>query len=279
VKHRIVDLAYQRQPDPQNPMLGVPYPDEVVWNGQQNGRSVVKDCGNGSGAAQKKRQSGGSCPVAFPPKVSPVTFRAGPPQPTCSSGAACGSACTGFFCSGSTLTQNPDFLDPRNQDSVQNPQGPYYTDWEGTVTRSTGPPKPTPDGPIPEPGHGKSAPEWKMLIYSFNQTSAENPDRDVYYGFDDGVYTGCELDDTKTWMTASGTPYISPPNTLTDITVYGKTCTFTSADGKLRCNGWATASCEDRSVPSFGISGACHVDRVVGDWDTWVEILYCTWDY
>jgi hypothetical protein len=43
----------------------------------------------------------------------------------------CGSSCAGFFCAGSPLKQNSDFLDPRNPDS------PYYGDWDGAITRTT----------------------------------------------------------------------------------------------------------------------------------------------
>ncbi|KAK4040642.1 hypothetical protein C8A01DRAFT_35295 [Parachaetomium inaequale] len=65
-----------------------------------------------------------------------MTFRTGQSYPTCA-GVGCGSSCKGYFCEGNPLTQNPDFLDPRNPDSVQNPIGPYYGDWDGTITRST----------------------------------------------------------------------------------------------------------------------------------------------
>ncbi|GFF59677.1 hypothetical protein IFM46972_11448 [Aspergillus udagawae] len=114
VKERIVDLAYHRQPHPN-------YPDVPYDNG---------------GSKAKRQSSSGSCPVAFPSQPSPLTFRTGPPQPTCA-GAGCGSSCAGFFCPGTPLKQNPDFLDPRNPDSVQNPDSPYYKDWDGTITRTT----------------------------------------------------------------------------------------------------------------------------------------------
>jgi hypothetical protein len=135
VKERIVRLAYRRQPQPNHPEGPYQrYIDRVVWNGQKWGRSIVPECSGGSKA--KRQSSGGSCPVAFPPQPSPLTFRTGPPQPTCA-GAGCGSSCAGFFCPGTPLKQNPDFLDPRNPDSVQNPDSPYYEDWDGTITRTT----------------------------------------------------------------------------------------------------------------------------------------------
>ncbi|GIC85960.1 uncharacterized protein Aud_002319 [Aspergillus udagawae] len=130
VKERIVDLAYHRQPHPNYP--DVPYDkyaDNVVWKGQKGADPI-------GGSKAKRQSSCGSCPVAFPSQPSPLTFRTGPPQPTCA-GAGCGSSCAGFFCPGTPLKQNPDFLDPRNQDSVQNPDSPYYKDWDGTITRTT----------------------------------------------------------------------------------------------------------------------------------------------
>ncbi|KAL4885767.1 glycosyl hydrolase family 71-domain-containing protein [Aspergillus karnatakaensis] len=134
VKQRIVDLAYRR-----TALAGHRpewYLDNVVWNGQKNGRSYANECGS-STSNTKRQTSSGSCPVAFPPEAQPLTFRTGSPQPTCA-GTGCGSACgSGFFCAGSPLQENPDFLDPRNPDSVQNPDSPYYEDWEGTITRTT----------------------------------------------------------------------------------------------------------------------------------------------
>ncbi|KAJ0414230.1 hypothetical protein BJY00DRAFT_34766 [Aspergillus carlsbadensis] len=134
VKQRIVDLAYRR-PRPPNRPTEV-YPDTAIWNGQVGGRSVAGDCSGG--VSQTKRQSSSNaCPVAFPPEASPLTFRTGAPQPTCA-GTGCGSSCGGgFFCAGSPLQQNPDFLDPRNPDSVQNPDSPYYGDWDATITRTS----------------------------------------------------------------------------------------------------------------------------------------------
>ncbi|KAK5653721.1 hypothetical protein OQA88_8752 [Cercophora sp. LCS_1] len=87
----------------------------------------------------KRQQSGGSC--ALPPKPSPVTLRpTGTPGPVCAAGSlGCGQRCRGFFCQDSPLTTNPDFLDPRNPDSVQNPASPKYGDWDG----------PEPVSPIP----------------------------------------------------------------------------------------------------------------------------------
>ncbi|KAL2844872.1 glycosyl hydrolase family 71-domain-containing protein [Aspergillus pseudodeflectus] len=134
VKQRIVDLAYRR-PAPVNRPNDV-YPGTAVWNGQMGGRSVAGDCSGG--VSKIKRQSSSNpCPVAFPPQASPLTFRTGAPQPTCAR-TGCGSSCGGgFFCAGSPLQQNPDFLDPRNPDSVQNPDSPYYDDWDGTITRTS----------------------------------------------------------------------------------------------------------------------------------------------
>ncbi len=138
VKQRILSLAYMRQQHQERPgslPAGAYYPDRVIWNGQQNGGSIVGAC-NGNNNNNNKRDTVNACPVQFPPRVSPVSFRPGQPQPTCTSGDACGSACKGFYCGVSPLQQNPDFLDPRNPNSVQNPDSPYYGDWDGTSTRA-----------------------------------------------------------------------------------------------------------------------------------------------
>jgi hypothetical protein len=136
VKQRIVDLAYRRPATLDYPDDN--YPEKVVWNGQMNGESVAGDCSSDGSKTKRQSSSGGSgsCPVAWPPEAPSLTFRTGPAQPTCA-GAGCGSSCAGFFCAGSPLKQNPDFLDPRNPDSVQNPDSPYYKDWDGTITRTT----------------------------------------------------------------------------------------------------------------------------------------------
>ncbi|KAJ0413073.1 glycosyl hydrolase family 71-domain-containing protein [Aspergillus carlsbadensis] len=144
VKEAILGLSYRRRTQPNPRWTDSVYPDTVVWNGQQAGRSTVpqaRNCRrNAASNTNSKRQSdgdSGSCPVAFPPEAETLTFRTGAAQPTCA-GSGCGSGYgRGFFCAGSQLQQNPDFLSPRNPDSVQNPDSPYYGDWDGTITRTT----------------------------------------------------------------------------------------------------------------------------------------------
>jgi hypothetical protein len=140
VRQRILSLAYRRQKHPDRSALksGEYFADRVIWNGQQNGGSIVGDC-NSNNNNNNKRDGVDACPVQFPPQASPLSFRPGQPQPTCASGDACGSACKGFYCDRSPLQENPDFLDPRNPDSVQNPDSPYYGDWEGATTRKPSP--------------------------------------------------------------------------------------------------------------------------------------------
>lgn len=140
VKEEIISLSYQRERNPDDPSAAV-YQRNVVWNGQIGGRSLVTECGSAN--SKLKRQDGSPCPVAFPPSASSVTFRTGSPSPTCIAGLRCGSLCEGYFCDRSPLKQNPDFLDPRNPDSVQNPAGPNYGNWDGNKTtrkESTSPP-------------------------------------------------------------------------------------------------------------------------------------------
>lgn len=162
VKEQLISLSYQRERDPDDSPTAI-YQRNVVWNGQVGGRSLVGECGNAN-SKFKRQGGGGSCPIAFPPSASPVTFRTGSPSPTCTSGSGCGSLCEGFFCDNSPLEQNPDFLDPRDPDSVQNPTGPNYGNWDGTTTNSrlpTSPPitlTPSQTRPRPAATHTRSQP-------------------------------------------------------------------------------------------------------------------------
>jgi hypothetical protein len=150
VKQRILSLAYRRQIHPDRDPLeaGQYFSDRVIWNGQQNGGSIVEACNSNN---NNKRDGVDACPVQFPPHASPLSFRPGQPQPTCASGDACGSACKGFYCDRSPLQENPDFLDPRNPDSVQNPDSPYYNDWDGATTRKPSPTSTTSATPTSTP--------------------------------------------------------------------------------------------------------------------------------
>ncbi|KAB5522871.1 putative peptidase, partial [Coniochaeta sp. 2T2.1] len=150
VKERILELVYRR-PRPRDAPDTLVFQRDVVFNGQAGGRSEVGQCEAGGAL---RRRAGGSCPLAVPPEPSPVTFRTGPPGPICASGSRCGSLCEGFFCEGSPLQQNPDFLDPLNPDSVQNPTGPNYGNWNGNRTITPLPTRPptTPTPPVtPKP--------------------------------------------------------------------------------------------------------------------------------
>ncbi|KAK4096835.1 carbohydrate-binding module family 24 protein [Parathielavia hyrcaniae] len=257
VKERILALAYARQRRPGRSDTEYA-PDTVIWNGQQNGGSIVRACSGGN----TKRQSGGSCPVQHPPNAPTFTFRTGSAEPTCVSGAACGSSCKGFFCQGNPLPQNPDFLDPRNPGSVQNPTGPYYGDWDGTINRpsstrtptsttSTARPKPT--GPTPAPGHGDSTPTWSLIYYELRDSRGQSQD---FYGYDDSANTNCQPE-PATWKNS---------------------CRFSSSDMMLRCDKWAPATCVDRrSGPNYGGGGTCKVDYAAGIYQYWQAILLCEW--
>ena len=293
VKQRILALAYRRATNPA--YANDIYPDTVVWNGQQNGGSVVAACGGtGSPGTTRRRrrsgQGGDSCPVAFPPPVPTLTFRTGAAQPTCA-GAGCGSACAGFFCAGSPLTQNPDFLDPRNPDSVQNPDGPYYNDWDGTITRSTTTTTstststdapvhtPTDHHPRPEAGHGASEPSWFLIFYSFYVGPGQG-NRNVYYGFDDEYYTTCQFPDTAVYQ-MDYAPGIRPVE-LAEVTAYGKTCTVVLGDNwlyELQCPGWAKAVCTDFSNSWSDDGGDCGTSDPPNTRDWWAPVLKCTWVY
>ncbi|KAL4929521.1 glycosyl hydrolase family 71-domain-containing protein [Aspergillus undulatus] len=135
VRRKILDFAYRRTARDDGYSDSI-YLDRVVWNGQMGGETVAGDC---SKKTKRQSSSDDSCPIVnFPPQPSPLTFRTGQAQPTCVADSACGTSCGGgFFCPGTPLKQNPDFLDPRNPDSVQNPDSPYYGDWDGTVSRTT----------------------------------------------------------------------------------------------------------------------------------------------
>lgn len=284
VKQRILRLAYKRQLRPgRNPVEYLP--DTVIWNGQKNGGSVVRACG-GSGGGTKKRQSGGSCPVNFPPRAPTLTFRTGGPQPTCTSGTACGTGCKGFFCpAGNPLAQNPDFLDPRNPDSVQNPTGPYYGDWDGAITRSpssssstvstlTSTSQPAPAGPRPTPGHGELQLSGEMIHYQLRDSRGETHD---FYGYDDSASTYC-TPEPATWSNIGG-QIAQVPATLTGITVYGdSSCRFAKSDMTLRCNKFAVATCVDAtSGIHYGGGGTCRVDASQGIYQYYQVVLRCSW--
>ncbi|KAK4455139.1 peptidase S8/S53 domain-containing protein [Podospora aff. communis PSN243] len=124
VKSRIVELAYVREAPPgKNP---ADYFQPMIWNGQLIGGGNV--CGTGGPAKRQVTGPGSSCPVNIPPPAVAATFNRGAPSPTCAS-SGCGQFCRGFFCEGSPVLTNPDFLDPRNPNSVQNPASPNYGQW------------------------------------------------------------------------------------------------------------------------------------------------------
>lgn len=133
VKREILRLAYVRRRTPNKP-AAARWERRVIWNGQQGSDSAV----------------GGGGSVAIPPIPSPVSFQSGSASPTCTSGSRCGVSCAGFFCATSNLTHNPDFEDPQNPDSVQNPDGPNYGNWDGTTplvtATKTGGSSPAPTG-------------------------------------------------------------------------------------------------------------------------------------
>ncbi|PKX88853.1 uncharacterized protein P174DRAFT_464602 [Aspergillus novofumigatus IBT 16806] len=132
VKERILRLTYCWQLQPNHPEG--PYQRYI----NNVGRSIVPKCSDFSKA--KRQSSGGSCPVL-----------------TCA-GAGCGSSCAGFFCPGTLLKQNLDFLDPPNLDSVQNLDSRYYKDWDGTITCTTTTPTKTIPTTTPTPPKSLSVP-------------------------------------------------------------------------------------------------------------------------
>ncbi|KAG7294022.1 hypothetical protein NEMBOFW57_004083 [Staphylotrichum longicolle] len=184
----------------------------------------------------------------------------------------------------STMGTSFYFLDPRNPDSVQNPSGPYYNDWEGVITRSSSttstPPasssttKPAPTGPIPTPGHGKAAPSWAMVYYMLRDKNGETHG---FYGYDDSNFIPCTVE-PATWRKLGG-QVGAVPSTLTGITVYGDTsCRFASSDMMLRCNNWAPATCVNRvSGENYGGAGTCKVDYGAGIYQYWNNIILCSW--
>ncbi|KAK4187709.1 glycosyl hydrolase [Podospora australis] len=278
VKRRIQALAYQRPRITEGVHPQAFWPSNVVWNGQQAGGPVV--CSSSS-SAKMKRQNGGSCDVNFPTEPSPIGFRTGDPQPTCAAGSVCGVGCKGYFCENTPVDVNPDFLDPRNPDSVQNPSAKNYGDWDGasstskTSTRttstssrttSTQTPTPTPDGPLPKAGA-----KWEMTFYDLRDDTQGIAGHARFYGYDDNSGAYC-TPEPYTWRSDAG-KVASVPSSLTGITVYGdSSCRFTSSDMKLRCNKWATVTCTRGSG-----GGTCRIRADLGIYETWTAILYCVW--
>jgi hypothetical protein len=154
------------------------YP-KMVWNGQRKGSQCINPSNN------QKRQDGDQANACVLPgngnrgPDKPLTFSPGNASPTCTGN--CGTYCTGFYCSAPcstkcgpppdnpTQTIKPDFFDPSNPDSCQNPNSPNYgncndpapiappcktTTISGTVGCYTSPtPTPTPTPPPPPPSN------------------------------------------------------------------------------------------------------------------------------
>ncbi|RKU43473.1 hypothetical protein DL546_002301 [Coniochaeta pulveracea] len=72
----------------------------------------------------------------------------------------------------SPLRTNPDFLDPRNPDSVQNPTGPKYGDWAGSkLTQTT--------RSYPHPGIPSFTPPTRTSTSYYNPTETGHPHPNV----------------------------------------------------------------------------------------------------
>jgi hypothetical protein len=206
------------------------YP-KMIWNGQTNGR--VSPCIGSSSNNKDKRQADGEACVLPGGGNSgkPLTFSSGVPSPTCS-GSHCGSYCTGFFCSAPcstscgappdnpTQTVNPDFFDPSNPNSCQNPDSPNFgncdgpapvvppcqtTTISGTVgcyssTTQTPSPTPPPPPPPPPPSDPITPLEFKPVVC---KNEADLPGHaDISPGDQD---LGAELFCEKIWPEDSAT--------------------------------------------------------------------------
>lgn len=279
---------------------------DVVFNGQIGGHSLVVGCG-GTALSKNRRQAGAACPFNKPPAASPVTFRTGSPAPTCSSGPRCGSICAGFFCEGSSWTRNPDFLDPRDPGSVQNPNGPNFGSWNenpdattrsyphptvpATLTVSTTPsttrsyPHPTVTGlrnlyvlkilfytdQAPEPFDG-----YKMGWYYMKATIAgqsQNLCDNIYTPFDDFTYM----------VPPERYPEVAPDTNFHDREIfpgYGK-CQYVGQDdiydstlfGLMTCDNTDAFACELDKDAEFQCSG----DIPASGYKPWLTpVIKCT---
>jgi hypothetical protein len=184
VKAEILRLAYVRQRRSNIPAnaLGVEYTRNCIWNGQTGSDSAV----GGDGAI-------GSVPVP-----SPITIQsAATPSPTCTSGAGCGVICSGYFCSNSNFTHNPDFEDPSNPDSVQNPDSPNYGNWGGSTPLVTATATKTSGGSTPGNTAAALIPDC-LAVYIITSSSQSTADRGtingvvVYKGVSTEVCNGAE---------------------------------------------------------------------------------------
>ena len=184
VKEEIQRLAYVRKRPTNVPdnALNVRYDKKVVWNGQTGSDSAV----GGDGAI-------GSVPVPSPITIS----SAATPSPTCTSGAGCGVICSGYFCSNSNFTHNPDFEDPANPDSVQNPDSPNYGNWGGSTPLITATATKTSGGSTPSNTAADLIPDC-LAVYIITSSSQSTADRGtidgviIYQGVSTEVCNGAE---------------------------------------------------------------------------------------
>jgi hypothetical protein len=127
LKERILELQWARPEQPsdgssqQRGFKCVNQWPNAIYNGARDGYTCPIE----------KRQVGGACSSSPPPTgtagavQSPITFTSGPPSPSCTAG--CGTLCDSpNFCVAPCLTNcgnspNPDFLDPADPNSPQNP--------------------------------------------------------------------------------------------------------------------------------------------------------------
>jgi hypothetical protein len=130
----------------------------VVWNGQDK----LKDCSSGKtkrGLLGRlidtvlRRQNDDACPLPGGgggggpngPGTGPaITFKPGPPGPTCTTN--CGKLCTGAFCNPTPTTNPPDFFPPTTTDKP-----PDTTDPPDTTKPPNNDPTPTVPAGFPQP--------------------------------------------------------------------------------------------------------------------------------
>lgn len=112
---------------------------DVIFNGQLGGDTLVGGCGSTSSTKSIRSSNpnnllvrANTCQWTKPPADKPIRIEVGSPSPVCSFSSGCGKSCGGgFYCKETRWKRNPDYEDPRNPDSVQNPQSDNYGDWEG----------------------------------------------------------------------------------------------------------------------------------------------------
>jgi hypothetical protein len=141
----------------------------------------------------------------------------------------------------------------------------------GTFTWSTMGASPTSTVPQATPTSTDGQPaRWELQVWDLYMYGSESS-LWFYFGYDGGSRTSCDGD--PTWQQGSTDAlYRGVPDELDGMIVYGKSCKFSKSGMKLRCPGWADATCTDTTQV---VGGTCaKTDLTL---QTHYGIIMCSW--